>query len=303
MPICYSQKAVYYKHADANFYPTTAFTISQSIVLYPLQLVENLVFSIIVYWAAGLAGDFNGSRFLCFCLLMFTTNVTLSQFFRLISFVFPDIDSATPVAALMVFAMVLFSGFIQPQNIIEDEWIWFYWMNPVAWSIMAVTINEYKAPKYDFPACDGCTERYGDMILKQYGNPTDQKYIWYAFALLLAEYFLALILSTLFLKYVRIEHAPAVALLQEEDGHNTSDDIQENSEAVTGVELPFEPVSFSFKEIWYTVTLPSGDDIDLLKGVDGYFEPGYVTALMVISLIQRLYNLFSSHYFFRFCFL
>ena len=45
-------------------------------------------------------------------------------------------------------------------------------------------------------------------------------------------------------------------------------------------EIPFEPISFSFKDIWYTVTLPDKEELDLLKGVSGYFEPGTLTALM-----------------------
>ena len=48
-------------------------------------------------------------------------------------------------------------------------------------------------------------------------------------------------------------------------------------------EIPFEPISFSFKEIWYTVTLPDKEELDLLKGVSGYFEPGTLTALMGAS--------------------
>jgi len=45
-------------------------------------------------------------------------------------------------------------------------------------------------------------------------------------------------------------------------------------------ELPFEAVSFSFKDIWYSVHLPGGEELDLLRGVTGYFEPGTMTALM-----------------------
>ena len=48
-------------------------------------------------------------------------------------------------------------------------------------------------------------------------------------------------------------------------------------------EIPFEPITFSFKEIWYTVTLPDKEELDLLKGVSGYFEPGTLTALMGAS--------------------
>jgi len=51
-----------------------------------------------------------------------------------------------------------------------------------------------------------------------------------------------------------------------------ADDIQD---------LPFEAASFAFKDIWYTVTLPGGEELDLLRGVSGFFEPSTMTALMV----------------------
>jgi ABC-type lipoprotein export system ATPase subunit len=45
-------------------------------------------------------------------------------------------------------------------------------------------------------------------------------------------------------------------------------------------EIPFEPISFSFKDVWYTVVTKEKEELDLLKGVSGYFEPGTLTALM-----------------------
>jgi hypothetical protein len=46
------------------------------------------------------------------------------------------------------------------------------------------------------------------------------------------------------------------------------------------VEIPFEPVAFAFKDVWYTVKVGKNEELDLLKGVSGYFEPGTVTALV-----------------------
>jgi hypothetical protein len=40
IPIVYAQKAVYYKHADASFYPTVVYVAAQSIVLLPLHILE-----------------------------------------------------------------------------------------------------------------------------------------------------------------------------------------------------------------------------------------------------------------------
>lgn len=70
---------------------------------------------------------------------------------------------------VLLILMVLFSGFIQPKSVISDGWIWFYWMNPIAWALKSVTVNEFKAPKYDFLTCtnQACTEtmRFGDFVL------------------------------------------------------------------------------------------------------------------------------------------
>uniref|UniRef100_A0A7N2KZZ9 ABC transporter domain-containing protein n=1 Tax=Quercus lobata TaxID=97700 RepID=A0A7N2KZZ9_QUELO len=58
-----------------------------------------------------------------------------------------------------------------------------------------------------------------------------------------------------------------------------------------GMPLPFTPISLTFKDIRYSVTMPkaievqgvSQNRLELLKGVSGAFRPGVLTALMGIS--------------------
>lgn len=237
--------------------------------------------------------------------------------------------SALPTAGICIVVMVLFSGFIQPKALISDGWIWFYYLNPVAWALQAVTVNEFKAPKYDFLTCTDptctSTQRFGDYVLSSYGNPTAQKSVWYSFAVLIAEYIFLFIITTVGMKYVRLEAAPPppMRFANEEDNDLTSvragavavaavagiskeadgskedldkielslDPVSSSSKKVSLTsatvlsqtatqQLPFEQISMAFKDICYTVTLPSGDDIDLLRNVNGYFEPGTITALM-----------------------
>jgi hypothetical protein len=194
--------------------------------------------------------------------------------------------------------MVLFSGFIQPKSLIPKGWQWFYWMNPMAWALKAVSVNEYSAPKYDFLTCTtaDCStqERFGTNTLKAYGLPTDEKYIWYSFAIVIAFYLLFFFGTFLALKYLRVEPVPPPPLREDEppsgkklDQESTNPNVVSPSDIESGkvsyendVQLPFEPLSLAFRNITYTVTLPSGEDIDLLRNVDGYFEPGTMTALM-----------------------
>jgi ABC-type multidrug transport system fused ATPase/permease subunit len=340
LPIIYAQKAVYYKQKDSLFFPTSAFCLAQTISFFPLQVLESVFYILIVYWSADLSHQYRGSRFLTFIVVSLVFSMTISQLFRVIAAFVPDIDGALPIAGIIIVIMVLFSGFIQPKALISDGWSWFYWMNPVAWALKAVTVNEFKSEKYDFLTCTNptCTEksRFGDFVLEQYGNPTDEAYIWYSFAVLVAEYLFLFLLTFLSLKYIRTEPTPpapirATTPVTEHDHEHEHADLVRLADTVdvgdieagvteatsanetNGVELtavahsndpsgksldsnkassargsnrlvkaqlPFDPISFAFKDIWYTVTLSSGEDVDLLRGVNGYFEPGTVTALM-----------------------
>ena len=110
IPLCYDQKAVYYKHADALFFPTSAFVIAQTVVLFPLQLLETIIFGVIMYWSAGLTDSTDGSRFLTFQLMLFVFAVTCAQMFRLFACIMPNVATAFPMAGVGVILMVLFSG-------------------------------------------------------------------------------------------------------------------------------------------------------------------------------------------------
>jgi ABC-type multidrug transport system permease subunit len=363
IPMLYAQKAVFYNMKDELFFPTWTYTLSQTLSLIPLQVAEMILFTSIVYWSAGLSGEMNGSRFLTFIVICLAFSMTFAQIFRFIASIVSRPTAAMPVSGLSLIVMVLFSGFIQPKSLISNGWIWFYWMNPIAWGLKAITINEFTSSKYDFQTCTNypsCTEtkRYGDVVLEQYGNPTDEKWVWYSFAVLIAEFIFLFIITTVALDAIRSEPAPPapkrdeaqplktesmklmwekivvetstrrneeinlnearlspynvvdndqVLDLEPTASNNRLDDspssvserkvipigssvdIEAAYEAVPNSsrvsdrpieELEFDRVSFAFADIWYTVTLANKEDIDLLKGVNGYFEPGTMTALM-----------------------
>lgn len=50
--------------------------------------------------------------------------------------------------------------------------------------------------------------------------------------------------------------------------------------------MTFKPVTLLFRDMWYTVDVPSStrrgqcERVELLKGVSGYAKPGTLTALM-----------------------
>lgn len=299
--------------------------------------------------------------------MCFTFALVISQIFRLICSIAPTPSEALPIAGIDLVIMVLFSGFIQPKSLISNGWIWFYYLNPVAWGLKSVTVNEFTSSKYDFLTCVNypyCTEvkRFGDVVQEQYGNPTEEKWIWYSLGVLAAEFIGLFIVTTLALEYIHVEPTPPAPKRPDESenplemdsmkriwremeqktsdkfknnyskedesklpsdesrkGENVGRDLELGSasaienqgegnitqkyvakagsnkansalyvEVPSSVktserhfeELQFDKVSFAFTNIWYTVTLANKEEVDLLKGVNGYFEPGTMSALM-----------------------
>jgi ABC-type multidrug transport system fused ATPase/permease subunit len=152
------------------------------------------------------------------------------------------------------------------------------------------------------------TQRAGDIFLISRGNPTEEIWIWYGFGVVVGEYIFLVFLTAIVLTYVRskpslpppiivpfVEADESVYFQAMSEKRRTSEKRHEDfmvsggctkvfmSDKSTDMkihEIPFEPVVMSFKDVWYTVKIPKKDDIDLLQGVSGFFEPGSLTALM-----------------------
>lgn len=118
IPGIFAQKGVYTKQADALFFPTGAFTLSQAVVFYPLQILECIIFGSIMYWAAGLSAE--AGRFLGYLLINLTSSLCITQLFRTMAYSLPNQELTMPISGIVIVMMVLFSGFILPPAEIPD---------------------------------------------------------------------------------------------------------------------------------------------------------------------------------------
>ena len=287
VPQLYNQRSVYYKHSNALFYPASMFAVVQTIALIPIQIIETIVFCSITYWSIGLSADMFGGKFLLFTLLITLFTINYSQFVRLFCALLSSQGVASPMSGVLLIVMVLYSGYTLPYNYIPNWLKWLYWISPFSWTIRAVTVNEYTSSDYDFMECvnEDCTrtDRFGDITLRERGNPTDSAWIGYSIVFLVLQFFVFLFLTIAAFIYIRREKPMRrkVADLNTETCPDTDIDYDpEDSQAVGEVEIPFEPMTLAFKKVWYTVALKGGEELDILKGVSGHFEPGSLTALM-----------------------
>lgn len=80
---------------------------------------------------AGLAR--NAGAYFTYYALIYSGFLALSSFFRLLGCLCSSYDLAARLAATLVTAMVLYSGYIIPVYAMKRWLFWIYYMNPLNW--------------------------------------------------------------------------------------------------------------------------------------------------------------------------
>ena len=84
------------------------------------------------------------------------------------------------IASFTVLLLVLFCGYLIPKSSIKPWWVWCYWLTPLSWTYVALSLNEFSAPTYNVPFSQSLPMlgTKGSAYLKIYGLPTEQSRQW-----------------------------------------------------------------------------------------------------------------------------
>jgi ABC-type Na+ efflux pump permease subunit len=120
-PQQFETRSIFYKHQDANFFPTWSYVSGRSLAGLPTALIDGLLFGTIVYWFVRMAGPQNGasiSSFVIFMLIMIVVSLTAGLVFSIFSSVVKDKPTSQAYMSITMVMLVLFSGFtVQPDTI------------------------------------------------------------------------------------------------------------------------------------------------------------------------------------------
>lgn len=140
-PVVYVERSVSYRERAAGMYSALPFAFAQVAIEFPYVYVQSLVYSVIFYLLASfewrLLKLFWYIYFMYFTLLYFT-------FFGMMTIaVTPNHNIAAIVAAPFYMLWNLFSGFMVARMRLPIWWRWYYWANPVAWSLYGLLTSQY----------------------------------------------------------------------------------------------------------------------------------------------------------------
>ncbi|GMF30840.1 unnamed protein product [Phytophthora lilii] len=308
VPTFMAARDIFYKQRAANFARASSYAIANSVALVPQAIFESVLFGSLVYWLGGFV--VHAGHYLIFVALLVLTNLVFASWFFCLTAISPNFNIAKPMSTFTIAVFVLFGGFVASRQVIPDWLIWLYWLNPMAWCLRALDVNEYRAAKYDvcvFEGVDYCSKfnaTMGEYFLSEYSVPSSSVWVWTGVIYLIGAYLLFMALGAFVLEYKRYD-GPRNVVLTPTDVEQSSSTEPSNDYALVSTpknsstspgsscqedvavnvhtrEKNFVPVTLAFEDLWYSVPKPSNpkESIDLLKGISGIAEPGTLTALM-----------------------
>ncbi|OWZ08679.1 Pleiotropic drug resistance protein transporter [Phytophthora megakarya] len=299
IPVYISGRAIFYKQRRANFFRTGSYVLATTVSQIPLAIAETLIFGSILYFCCGFATDVK--LFIIFEIILFVSNLAIGMWFFFLAGVCPDANVVMPVGMVSILVFIIFAGFVVTKSQIPDYLIWAHWISPIAWALKAMAINQYRSSDFDVCVYDGvdyCSKynglTMGEYYLDLFDFATEKEWVAYGIIYLLAIYVVFMFLSYLALEYVRYETPDNVDVsvkpIEDENSYVLTETPKAaNRKGDVVIELPVEdreknfiPVTVAFQDLHYWVPDPHNlkEQLELLKGINGFALPGSITALM-----------------------
>ncbi|XP_057798300.1 pleiotropic drug resistance protein 3-like isoform X2 [Salvia miltiorrhiza] len=294
--------AVFYKQRDLHFYPAWAYAVPATILKIPLSLLESAVWTCFTYYTIGYSPQ--ASRFFRQMMVFFAVHLTSISLCRFVAAVFQTMVVSATVGSIVMLYMFLLSGFIIPKSSMPIWLKWAFWISPLSYGEIGLSLNEFLAPRWQKQLSGNST--MGRQTLENRGLYFDGHFFWISLGAMLGFVLLFNTGFTLALSFLKPPGSRAIISIEKLSELRGKELVGEvHSQKQFGISstssrakshrgrvvLPFEPLSIVFQDVQYYVEPPkamkkhivSQKGLQLLHDITGAFKPGILTALMGVS--------------------
>ncbi|KAG4942321.1 hypothetical protein JHK85_046967 [Glycine max] len=175
-----SRLAVIYKQKELCFFPAWAYTIPSAVLKIPLSLLESFIWTTLSYYVIGYSPEIG--RFFRQFLLLFIIHVTSVSMFRFIASVCQTVVASVTAGTVTILVVLLFGGFIIPKPYMPSWLQWGFWVSPLTYGEIGLTVNEFLAPRWEKMSGN---RTLGQQVLESRGLNFDGYFYWISIAALI----------------------------------------------------------------------------------------------------------------------
>ena len=314
----YAQRPIVEKHTRYALYHPSAEAFASMLTDMPYKICNALIFNLTLYFLTNLRRE--PGAFFFFLLISFILTLVMSMMFRTIASVSRTLSQALAPAAVLILAIVIYTGFAIPTRYMLGWSRWINYLDPVAYGFEALMINEFSGRRYDcavfVPMGPGYGTSIANKICTSVGSVAGQQFVdgstflassyqyypshrWRNFGILwafmiglMAAYlaaaeFISSKKSKGEVLVFRRGHAPAAVTKGTPDdaeagtGNAVTVEKQMTHEEVSNI-IQKQTAVFQWHDVCYDIKIKN-EERRILDHVDGWVKPGTLTALMGVS--------------------
>ncbi|TID15216.1 putative multidrug resistance ABC transporter [Venturia nashicola] len=314
----YAQRPIIEKQARYAFYHPSAEAVASMLTDLPYKLSNCLVFNLTLYFMTNLRRE--PGAFFFFIFTAFLTTLAMSMVFRTVASASRTLPGAMAPTAILILAIVLFTGFTIPIDYMLGWSRWINYIDPVAYCFESLMINEFHNRNFTCSAyvpsgpgyvngglstiCSAVGSTPGSGIVNgdayigsafQYYASRKWRNLGIIFGYIIGVMFLYLFFAeTVSAKKSKGEvlvfrrgHTPKGLLKpssnDEEAGTVTTAGVLKSDKAQHAAEMIQKQTAvFSWRDVCYEIKIKD-ETRQILNHVDGWVKPGTLTALMGVS--------------------
>ncbi|RZB48334.1 Pleiotropic drug resistance protein 1 [Glycine soja] len=153
-PLVAVERTVFYREKAAGMYSALAYAFAQAmsnfsdlhiflqvVVELPHVLLQTVVYSAIVYAMIGF--EWSVTKFFWYLFFMYFTFLYFTYYGMMSAAMTPNPSLAVIISSGFYEVWNLFSGFIIPRPRMPVWWRWYYWANPVAWTLYGLVTSQF----------------------------------------------------------------------------------------------------------------------------------------------------------------
>ncbi|KAF2812667.1 ABC drug exporter AbcA [Mytilinidion resinicola] len=310
----YAQRPIVEKHSRYALYHPSCEAWASMLTDMPYKILNAFTFNMALYFMTNLRRE--PGAFFFFILISFVLTLVMSMLFRTIASISRTLSQAMAPAAVLILALVIYTGFTIPTRYMLGWSRWINYLDPVAYGFESLMINEFHNQNYScsvfVPSGKGyegitLTNQICSQVGSTPGSATvnGDHYINSAFGYyhvhkwrnlgILFVFMLGLMCCYLAAtEYITAKKSKGEVLvfrrghkfLDQKGGDAESADpsravVASNTEDHTAI-IERQTAIFQWKNVCYDIKI-KGQPRRILDHVDGWVKPGTLTALMGVS--------------------
>ncbi|RYP32953.1 hypothetical protein DL767_004969 [Monosporascus sp. MG133] len=142
----YAQRPIVEKQSRYALYHPSAEAIASLICSMPYKIANTIVFNLSLYFITGLRRE--AGAFFFYLLFSFFTVMTMSMIFRTIGSASRTISQAMVPSAILILALVVFTGFVIPIDYMPSWCRWINYLDPLAYAFESFMVNEFSGREF-----------------------------------------------------------------------------------------------------------------------------------------------------------